>query len=138
MDLDFLEYDYLTEEPVAAIETKYALEKVIDTQGKELKVLVKVANKLGIPAFCLVYYPFKEDGSLLYHNEVDKECSQLHHIQFYVVPLNEMAKQYVPLSSHMSEKDWVSVLSNLHGEPYSPSGRLCGEVRQWDPPKVLV
>lgn len=110
-DVDMLEFDKKTGKPLALIESKFGLIREIDLNDSQFEALCSLAREL--PVFLCVYYPLNIDGQLV--NAGQEET--MTHIQFYTLGVNEAGRRYVPKPTRMTEKEWVGVLRQLHGEP---------------------
>lgn len=121
-DIDSVEYHHLTKQPVALVETKFGLIRDIDLNNDEFECLWNTSEKLDVPLFCLVYYPFNNKGHLL---DADMSYDLLTHIQYVVIPVNSQAKKLVPRQCRMTEAQWVGVLYKLRGLPPNSDFPLC-------------
>lgn len=113
IDVDSVEINCDTQQPVAMIETKFGLVEKIDLNDFEFEVLNNMATKLEIPLFCLVYYPLSEQNYMI---DADDKSSILKHIQFLAIAVNQRA--YKILGAPVvkcTEKDWISILYKLRG-----------------------
>jgi hypothetical protein len=92
-DIDFIEYT--GGRPVALVEYKSAGAEV-NFDGHNLRALVELANRAGLPAYLVRY---KSDFSL-----------------WQVLPLNAKARAYVPRPAVMTELGYVTLLYRLRGQ----------------------
>ena len=111
-DLDCVEYHHETHMPVCVIETKYGLVNNLDFNDDQFECHYNLAQKLEVPFFCLIYYPFGEDGKLL---DADQDHSKLSHIQYRVYGVNEKGRNCFPNAKSLTELDWVRELYKLRG-----------------------
>lgn len=113
IDLDSVEIDCNTKQPVAMIETKFGLIQNIDLNDFEFEALNNMATKLEVPLFCLIYYPLSVQNYMI---DADDKSSILSHIQFLAIAVNERA--YKILGAPVvkcTEKDWISILYKMRG-----------------------
>lgn len=113
MDIDYVEYDAKTNQPLVLIETKFGKIKSIDLNDREFDCLCNLAKGLGLPVLLVIYYPMKEDGSLLSSEE---DNSLMTHIQYLVCGVNEEGKKLFNKPTRLSEHDWVRELYKLRGQ----------------------
>lgn len=112
-DIDTVEYHADTNEPVAVIETKFGLVKEIDLNSKQNCRQAKLANKLGVPYFCLVYYIMDKRKKLIDAADVGAEVG---HVQYYLIPVNRRAVEILSEPEAMTECQYVEFLYKLRGE----------------------
>lgn len=109
IDVDSVEHDG-DGGPLALIETKYGLIQTVDLNELRFTVLCNLANDV-LPVFCTVYYPLNSNGDLVnagYENEME-------FIQFYTIPVNEVARRYLAKPKRMTELEYVDLLHKIHG-----------------------
>ncbi len=111
-DLDSVEFDSVTKQPVAMVETKFGYAKTINLCSDEFDCLCNLADRLDVPLLCLVYYPLNAQDQLIDANDT---FSTLVHMQFIVIPVNEPAKKVLPSQCRMTETQWVKFLYRLRG-----------------------
>lgn len=102
VDIDFLmvEYDHHTAK--AMVEYKAYLGQKIDTETSAIRALEDMANRSGLPFFVAAYDPTD--------------------FWFYVKPMNDIAKRYLPekTARSISEADFVRLLYRVRGIPCPP------------------
>lgn len=122
-DVDFVEYDIKTNEPVAMVETKHGNQKVIDFNDPEVKCTLRLAERAQVPYFIVVYYPTGPD--LIDPNLINKFGD---YWQFYVIPVNQLAKKKLPGPMQMTEKLYVQFLYFIRNEKM-PDNLLLDDVK---------
>ena len=95
VDLDFLFLEYDRGKAVAIVEYKNEHAAPQYKSHPTYQALIDLADRAGIPALAVRY---KDDFS-----------------EWKVVPLNEIAKQYVKKRITMTEKEWVALLYRMRG-----------------------
>ena len=117
MDLDQIQYDPKTKKVLAFVETKFIphpTELKIDLNSEQFCVLFNMAETLNVPLFCVGFYPTNEKGKLIHQ---DEEYEAIVNIQYYIIPINNQAKEYVKENIMMSELEWVNVLRTIRNLP---------------------
>lgn len=135
MDIDNVEYDAVSKQPLALIETKFGLIRKIDLNDHKLEIYKSIASLAGpekeLPFFILVYYPLDEHGSLM---DAEVSYEDFAHIQYFAVPMNEAAKKLVAKPALLTEFQWVNILRQIHKQPeltvnsYGAS-KLCKDIK---------
>lgn len=97
MDIDFLMLEYTEARVCALVEYKNQHANLSNMSGKSYKAIVDLADRAKIPAFVCVY---SDDFSL-----------------WKPMPLNSVAKKYVPKVKVISEKEWVKLLYMTRNNP---------------------
>jgi len=114
LDIDHIEFNAVTRQPVAMMESKLGLVKNVDLSSYQFECLSNTAKLLNIPFFCLVYYPLKADFSILDANDPKEELT---HMQYYIAPINLLAYGYITRPTKMTEKEYVIFLHKLRNIP---------------------
>lgn len=99
-DLDFVLVEYDAEEPKAIIEYKHEAAPVFVSGSSGLRVLAKLGDLAGLPAYLVRY-----DTELAYFN---------------VRGLNERGRAFCPQADWISERAYVTFLYALRGRPLPP------------------
>lgn len=117
IDLDGIIYGY-DRKPKALLEFKHGRIKTINISDNQFICLSNLAVIANLPFFCIVYYNYLENNELM--NAWD-DFERLKHVQYYVVPINDKAKYFLPEPRMMSEKNYVRLLDALKGVGYPES-----------------
>lgn len=95
IDIDFLVIEYDCGKAVALVEYKHENAKPQLPSHPSYRALVDLGNRAGIPVFAVRY---ADDFSW-----------------WQVVPLNPMARTWIPERQVMTEADWVGLLYRMRG-----------------------
>lgn len=98
IDIDFLMVEYDLGNPVAIVEYKNEHAAPQKASHPSYRAIIKLGDLAGRPVFAVRY---ADDFSW-----------------FLVVPLNGVAKNFMPDRQKMSEQEWVSLLYRLRGRSF--------------------
>lgn len=121
MDIDCLYYK--KDMPCLMLELKHGATPTIDLADKQFIRLRNTADKLDIPAFCVVYfYPGLNEYNGLVDQFGDKR-------NYYVIPINNIARSWLfcALAAPMTEKQFVEFIYKIKNQPVSPGLTLDDE-----------
>lgn len=96
LDVDFLLLEYDGSAPAALVEYKTQGAKGVNWNHPSYRAMRVLADAAHIPFFA-AYYGHKDRW------------------WYYVVPMNHIAKRYVPASQYMSERHYVELLYRVRG-----------------------
>lgn len=107
-DIDFVEHDE-NGTPIFMVETKFGLVGEVDLNDPQFETMCWCARE-EIPVFCVVYYPLNKHGRLV---DAGRE-NEMVHIQFIVIGVNRLGREYYPKAKRLTELDWVSAIAMFH------------------------
>lgn len=111
MDLDMIEYK--KDMPAILFEAKHGSIVTIDLADKQFIRLRNTADKLNIPAFCLVYY---YPGLNKVNNKQDEFGKKR---KYYIIPINNLARGWLFLTEPklITEKEFVELIYKIKNQP---------------------
>ena len=95
VDLDFLFLEYDRGQPVAIVEYKHEMARPQYASHPTYQAMINLGTRAGVPVFAVRY---RADFS-----------------EWSAVPLNEIARKWLPSKSVMTEREWVSFLYKIRG-----------------------
>lgn len=101
-------------QPVMVTEFKHGNIKTVSTNDDEMQCLKNAFPTL--PIFIVVYWYYGKNTVRLLNEE---EAVPITHSQFYVIPINPLAKQYVRCPTKMTEKQWIDLQCELRMQKVS-------------------
>lgn len=108
-DIDFVEHDGYGK-PLFMYETKFGLVSEVDLNNLQFDVMCWCARE-EVPVFCVVYYPLNKYGKLVDAGLED----DMVHIQFIVIGVNKLGREYYPKAEKLTERQWVAAIDMFHG-----------------------
>lgn len=136
-DVDSIECHWQTKLPVAMIELKHGNIYSIDFMDTEFQCLQKIATALELayqtPYFCVVYYNFNVCGNLV---DGDQDYKFITHRQYYVIPLNSFATNFITEPKMLGERTYRQLISFFRGEVVN-GAEFSNTKREVSLPKLL-
>lgn len=95
LDIDFLMVEYDSGEPAAIVEYKHEQAARQRSSHPSYRAMIQLGNRAGVPVVAVRY---ADDFSW-----------------WRVVPLNKRAREYIPETATMTEREWVAILYLMRG-----------------------
>lgn len=132
-----IEYD--RHNPVMLAEIKFGNPGyILDCRAKDVAQEIKNLNWCAsdrVPTFLVVYSAWDLDGRLMQPDQADPSCSQLGHIQFTVLGVNDKGKAIFPNPTLLTEAEWLDVILTIRNEDYDPQCKL---FRSWKECPIVI
>jgi hypothetical protein len=114
---DFDCVEFKNNEPALILELKHGRIQTIDLADNQFKCIRNTADKLDIPAFCVVYY---FPGENEYNGTVNEFGDKRN---FYIIPINNIARSWLfaAMPAPMTEKQFVELIYKIKQQPITPN-----------------
>lgn len=104
VDLDMMLYQEDTSEPYVVIEYKHGNLKSVDLNDGKIRSIARLGDRASLPAFLTFYYLIG-----------DKDLPGQSTNEFYIVPLNDLARAYTAEPRWVTERQYVRLIYKMKG-----------------------